>query len=132
MLTVKIAGHVKSCPFLLLKLHLDFDLLFLAKMCKIPSVWHVTHAQHLFIKYYTWQVFNGITEYECVWRIPLWVIGVSEFFVEIHFFSYKHQVNWVQLQLCLIWNLIFSKFIHSTVVILCLKFYLEQVCSFDI
>ena len=47
-------------------------------------------------------------------------------------FSDKHQLNWVQPQLCLIWNLIFSKSTETTPMILCLKFYIEQACSFDI
>ena len=98
-----------SCRFSLLKLHLDFELLFLPKMCEILSVRYMTHHQHRFTKYYACQVFNRITECDCVWTIPWWIIGVSEFLVKIHFFSYKHRVNWVQSQLSLIWNLIFPK-----------------------
>ena len=75
-----------SCRFSLLKLHLDFELLFLPKMCKILSVRHMTHPQHRFTKYYVCQVFNRITECDCVWRIPWWIIRVSEFLVEIHLF----------------------------------------------
>ena len=33
-------------------------------------------------------------------------------------FSYKHQADWVQLQLCLIWNLIFSKSTQPTLCML--------------
>ena len=103
-------------------------------MCKILSVRHTTHPQHRFTKYYTCQVFNRLTECDCVWRIPWWIIGVRtfEFLIEIHLFSYKHLVNWVQPQLCLIWNLIFSTSTQPTPMILCFKFYLEQACLFDI
>ena len=88
--------------------------------------------QRRFTKYYTCQLFNRITECGCVWRISWWIIGVNQFLVQIYFFSYKHQVNRDQPQLCLIWNLIFSKSTWPTPMILCLKFYLEQACSFDI
>ena len=121
-----------SWQFSLLKLYLDFELLFLPKISKILIVRHVIHPQHIFTKFYRWQVFNRITEFECISIIPWWMIGVSDFFVEIHFFSYKHQVNWVQLQLCLIWNIIFPQSTQPTLVILCLKFYLKQACSFGI
>ena len=115
-----------SCRFYLPKVHLDFELLFLPKMCKINSVRHMTQPHQRFKKYFTCQVFNRITECDCVWRIPWWIIRVTEFLVEIHLFSYRHQVNWVQPQLCLIWNLILSKSTKPTPMILCLKFYLEQ------
>ena len=99
--------------------------------CKILSVCHMIQPQHRFAYYYTCQVFNRITECDYVWRIPWWIIGVIKFLVEIHFFSYKNQLNWVQVQLCLIWNLIFSKSAKPTPTILCLKCYLEKACSFD-
>ena len=67
-----------------------------------------------------------------VCRIPWWIIGASVFLVEIDFFSYKHQVNWVQPQLYLIWNLIFSKSAEPNPMILCLNFFSDQACSFDI
>ena len=102
-----------SCLFSLPKVCLLFELLFLPKICKILSVWHMIHPQHGCTKYYTCQVFNRITECDCVWRISWWIIGVSESLVEIHSFSSKHQVNWVQPQLCLIWNLIFKVYLTN-------------------
>ena len=119
------------CRFSLLKPYLDLEFLFFPKMCKIFSVRHMNCPQHRFTKHYTCQVCNRIIECDCVWRIPWWMIGVSEFLVKIHF-SYKHQENWVQPQLCLIWNLIFSKSTSLTPMILYLKFYLEKACYFDI
>ena len=47
-------------------------------------------------------------------------------------FFLKHQVNSVQPQLCILWNLIFSKSSKPNPMILCLQFYLEKACSFDI
>ena len=146
MLTAKIAGGFLcllqkllamwnlwwvSCCFSLLKLHLGFELLILPKMCQLFSARHMTHTQHRFTKYYTCQVFNRKTECDYVWRIPRWIIIVSKFLVEVNFFICKHQAKWVQPQLCLLWNLIFSKS-TLTPIILCLKSYLEQTCSFDI
>ena len=74
MPTAKIDGHVKSAvslvSFYLPKLHLAFELFFLPKMYKILSVLHMTQPRHRFTKYFTCQVFNRMTECDCVWRIP--------------------------------------------------------------
>ena len=86
----------------LLKLHLYFELLFLPKMWEILTVRHMTHPQHSIIIYYTCQVFNRITECNCIWRIPRWLIEVKDFLIEIHFFSYEDWVNWVEAQLTLL------------------------------
>ena len=61
------------------------------------QMWENTYQKELCL----WTVFRKC---ECEWRIPRWKEGEGEFVVEIHLFFDKHQVNWVQPQLCLIWN----------------------------
>ena len=52
--------------------------------------------------------------------------------IKVKHFYYKHQVNSVQPQLCLIWNLILSKSTQPFPMVIWLKNYLEQARSFDI
>ena len=111
MLTAKIAGHVNFVVslmsfFFLFKLYLDFKLLFLPKMCKILSVRRMAHPQQTFTKYYMWQIFNRITECECVWRIPWWIIGVSEFSVKMSSpnFSLDMLISFMLINKKRVWN----------------------------